>query len=65
MDFELSQKFEVKDEVRQRSVLSCFRFALLVDAVKVFARYGALCYLLYADDLFLINETIDGLRISS
>ena len=37
-------------------------FAVVVDVVTEFARDGALNELLYADDLVLINETIDGLR---
>ena len=43
------------------SVLSPF-FAVVVDVVTEFAREGALSELLYADDLVLMSETIEGLR---
>ena len=62
MDSELSELFEVKVGMHQGSVLSPFLFALVVDDVTEFAREGVLSELLYADDLVLISETIDGLR---
>ena len=46
----------------QGSVLSPFIFALVVDVVTEFARDGALSELLYADELVLMSETIEGLR---
>ena len=46
----------------QGSVLSRFIFAVVVDVVTEFARNGALSELLYADDLVLMRETIEGLR---
>ena len=36
-------------------------FAVVVDVVTEFARESALSELLYADDLVLINETMEGL----
>ena len=47
------------------SVLSSILFALMVDVVTEFAREGAQCVLLlccYVDDLFLMSESIEGLR---
>ena len=41
-------------------MLSPFLFTLVVDVVTVFAREGALSELLYADDLVLMSETIEG-----
>ena len=41
--------------------LCCHLLALVVDVVTKFSR-GCASELLYADDLVLINETIDGLR---
>ena len=35
---------------------------MVVDVVTEFARAGALCELLYADDLVLMSEIIVGLR---
>ena len=43
-------------------MLSPFHFTEVVDVVTEFAREGALSELLYADDLVLMSETIDGLR---
>ena len=44
------------------SVLSPFSFAVVVNVVTEFARESALGESLYADDLVLISETIEGLR---
>ena len=44
------------------SVLSPFLFTVVVDDVTEFARDGALSELLYADDLVVMCETIEGLR---
>ena len=41
-------------------MLSPFLFALVVDVVAEFAREGALSELLYADDLVLMSETMEG-----
>ena len=62
MDSELSEEFEVKVWMYQGSVLSPFLFAEVVDVVTEFSREGALSELLYADDLVLMSETIEGLR---
>ena len=57
---ELSEEFEVKVGIHQGSVLSPFLFAVVVDVLSEFAREGALSELLYADDLVLMSETIEG-----
>ena len=65
VDSELSEEFEVKVGMHQGSVLSSFLLAVVVDVVTEFAKEGALGELLYADDLVLLNETIeDGLSKS-
>ena len=48
--------------IHQRSVLSPFPFAVVVDVVTEFVIVGALSELLYADDLVLMSETFVGLR---
>ena len=60
MDSELSEEFEAKVGMHQRSVLSPLIFAVVVDVVTEFAREGALSELLYADDLVLISDTFEG-----
>ena len=60
-DSELSDEFEVKVGMHQGCMLSPFLFAVVVDVVTVFAGDGALSELLYADDLVLMSETIEGL----
>ena len=62
MDSELLEQFEVNVRMHQGSVLSPFLFAVVVDAVTEFARVGALDELLYADDLVLMSDIIEGLR---
>ena len=47
--------------MHQGPVLSPFLFAVVVDVTE-FARMGALSKLLYADDLVLMCETIEGLK---
>ena len=46
--------------MRQGSLLAHFVFAVVVDVVTEFAR-GVLSELLYADDLVLMSEIIEGL----
>ena len=48
--------------MHQRSVLSPFLFAVVIDLVIKLATEGSLSELLYADDLVLMSETIKGLR---
>ena len=60
VDSELSEKCEVKVWMHQGSVLSPYLFVLVVDVVTEFAREGALSELLYADDLVLTSDTIEG-----
>ena len=43
-------------------VLSPCLFAVVVNVVTEFVREDALSELLYADDLVLLGETIEGLR---
>ena len=62
MNSELSDELEAKVEIHQGSVLSHFLFVVMVDVVTEFAREGALSELLYADDLVLMSEKIEGLR---
>ena len=59
---ELSEEFEVKVGMHQGSMLSPFLLAVVLDAVTEFTRDGELGEVLYADDLVLISETIEGLR---
>ena len=62
VDSELSEEFEVKVEMHRGTVLSTFLFVFIVDVVTEFAREGALSELVYANDLVLMTETIEGLR---
>ena len=55
VDTELSEDFQVKMWMHQRSVLSAFRFAV-VDIVAELGRDDMLSELLYADDLLLMSE---------
>ena len=61
VDSELSEEFEVKVGMHQGSVLSPFLFVVVVDVTE-FVRQGALSELIYADDLVLMSETIEGPR---
>ena len=62
VDFGLSEESEVKVGMHKGSVLLAFLFAVVVDAVTEFVREGVLseCTVLYADDLVLMSETIEG-----
>ena len=44
--------------MHQESVLSFFLFAVVITVATGFYREGALCELLYTDDLVLMSETI-------
>ena len=59
---ELSEPFCVKVRVHQGSVLSPLLFAIVVDVVAENAREGLMYKILYADDLLLMSETMEGLR---
>ena len=59
VDSELYNEFHVEVGMHQEFVLSPFCFAVVVDVVTEFARKGALSELLHADDLVLMNETIE------
>ena len=65
VDSELAEEFGVKVGMHQGSVLSPFLFAVVVDVATEFAREGALCELLYNDDLVMMSETIEELWMSS
>ena len=58
VDSELSEEFVVNVGMRHGSALSPFIFALVVDVTE-FAREGALCELLYANDLVLMSDIIE------
>ena len=59
---ELSEEFEVKVGVHQGSVLLTLVFAIVVDVVMENVRNGLMSEMLYADDLVLTSETMEGLR---
>ena len=59
---ELSEEFEVKVGVHQGSVLSPFVFAVVVDVLTENVRNGLIGEMLYADDLVLTSEAVEGLR---
>ena len=59
---ELSEEFEVKVGVHQGSVLSPLIFAIVIDVVTENAREGLMTEMLYADDLVLMSETLEGMR---
>ena len=60
---ELSEEFEVKKGMHQGSVLSPYLFAVVVDVVTEFTREGVSSELLYAEDLIMMTEMIEGLRV--
>ena len=62
---ELSGEIEAKVGMQQDSMPSHFLFAVVVDVITEFAREGAPRELMYADDLVLMSETIEGQGISS
>ena len=59
---ELSEEFEVKVSVHQGSVLSTLVFAIVVDVVTENVRNDLMSEMLYADDLVLTSEMMEGLR---
>ena len=60
---DLSDEFWVRVGVHQGSVLSPLLFAIVVDVVTEDARQGLMEEVLYADDLVLMCDTMDGLRV--
>ena len=59
---ELSEEFKLKVGVHQGSVLSPLVFAIVVDVDTESVRNGLMSEMLYADDLVLMSETMEGLR---
>jgi len=59
---QLSEEFEVKVGVHQGSALSPLLFAIVVDVLTESVRNGLMSEMLYADDLVLPSETMEGLR---
>ena len=57
----MSSKLYIKLLVHQGSVLSPLLLAIVVDVIEN-ARRGVANELLYADDLVLISETMEGLK---
>ena len=62
MDSVLSNHFEVKEGMHQSFVMSPFPLEAMANVVNEFAEEGALSQLLYADNVFMICETINRLR---
>ena len=59
---ELFEEFKVKVGVHQESALSALLFAIMVDMITESVRNGLMSEMLYADDLVLTSETMEGLR---
>ena len=59
---ELSKEFEVKVGVHQGSALSPLLFVIVVDMIAESVRNGFMSEMLYADDLVLTSEMMEGLR---
>ena len=62
VESKLSEEFEVKVRMNLGSVLSPFLLVLVADVVTEFAREDMLSESMYADDLVLMCEKIEGLR---
>ena len=60
--FEFLEEFFVGVGVHQGSVLLPFLFAVVVGFVTENAREGLVKEVLYADDLVLMSETMEGLK---
>ena len=52
----------MKVGVHQGSALSPLLFAIVVDVIMQSVRNGLMSVILYADDLVLTSETMEGLR---
>ena len=59
---ELFEEFKVKVGVHQESAPSALLFAIMVDLITESVRNGLMSEMLYADDLVLTSETMEGLR---
>ena len=59
---EFSEEFDVAVGVHQRSVLPPLLFAIVVNVVTENPRKGLMKEVLYADDLVLMSEPIEGLK---
>ena len=59
---DFSVKFDLAVGVHQGSVLSPLLFAIVVDVVTENAREGLMKEVLYADDLVLMSEIMEGLK---
>ena len=59
---ELSEEFEVKVGVHQGSALLLLLFAIAVDVITENVKNGLISEMVYADDLVLTSETMEGLR---
>ena len=62
LGLKLSEEFEVKVGVHQGSAFLSLLFAIVVDAITKSVRNGLMGEMLYADDLVLTSETMEGLR---
>ena len=56
-----SETFGVKVGVHQGSVLSPLLFVIVIGALSQDCQHGCLWELLYADDLVIMDESLDGL----
>ena len=59
---EFSEEFYVAVSVHQISVLSFLLFAIVVNVVTENAREGFMKEILYADDLIVMSEMMEGLK---
>ena len=59
---ELSEEFEMKVGVHQGSACLPLLFAIVVDVITESVRNGLISEMLYADDLVLMSESMEGLR---
>ena len=62
VDSELPDELEVKVRMHHGSELTPFILAVMGDVVTELAGVRVLCDLLYAGDLVIMNEPIEGLR---
>ena len=60
VDGELSSSFSVKIGVHQGSALNPLLFIMVMDVLTEDVRYGSLMELLYAEDLVLCEQALNG-----